>query len=99
MDTAARDKEPVYTTTTSIDRTFFLLDLHRLRSEGDTLENALVVYRPEADLKRVGPGGDDCSIGCYISMIYTYLLKDETTSLHYLLELQLVTLLPAYQPY
>jgi len=55
MDTiAARDKEPVYTTA-NIDRTFFLLDLHRLRSEGDTLENALVVYRPEADLKRVGP--------------------------------------------
>jgi len=58
MDTiAARDKEPVYTTA-NIDRTFFLLDLHRLRSEGDTLENALVVYRPEADLKRVGPSGD-----------------------------------------
>ena len=46
--------EPVYVpNTTSMDRTFFLVDLARLRKEGDTLENALVMYRPLADIKRV----------------------------------------------
>ena len=50
------DKEPDYvyaTTTTQPDRTLFVVDLSRLKAEKDTLENALVVYRPEADLKKV----------------------------------------------
>ena len=44
--------EAVYSTTEK-DRTFFVADLSRLRQEGDTLVNAMVVYSPEADLKRV----------------------------------------------
>ena len=44
--------EPVYSTAEK-DRTFFVADLSRLRQEGDTLVNAMVVYTPEADLKRV----------------------------------------------
>ena len=44
--------EPVYSTAEK-DRTFFVADLSRLRQEGDTLLNAMVVYTPEADLRRV----------------------------------------------
>ena len=46
-------KENVYTTTAQVDRTFFIVDLARLKHETDTLENAKIVYRPEADFKRV----------------------------------------------
>lgn len=49
-------KEPDYvysTTTTQPDRTLFVVDLSRLKAERDTLENALVLYRPEADIKKV----------------------------------------------
>lgn len=47
----AKEAEPAYST--AGDRTFFIVDLTRLERETDTLENATVVYRPEADLKRV----------------------------------------------
>lgn len=50
------EKEPDYvyaTTTTQPDRTLFIVDLSRLKAEKDTLENALVLYRPEADFKKV----------------------------------------------
>ena len=49
-------KEPDYvyaTTSPQPDRTLFVVDLSRLKAERDTLENALVFYRPEADLKKV----------------------------------------------
>lgn len=36
-----------------MERTMFMVDLSRLKAEGDTLENALVLYRPEADIKKV----------------------------------------------
>lgn len=56
-DTSGGDKEPDYvysaTTTSQHDRTLFVVDLSRLKEERDTLENALVLYRPEADLKKV----------------------------------------------
>lgn len=57
-DANIADKEPDYvysTTTTQPDRTLFVVDLSRLKAERDTLENALVLYRPEADLKKVQP--------------------------------------------
>lgn len=44
----------VYSTTShQPDRTLFVVDLSRLKAERDTLENALVLYRPEADIKKV----------------------------------------------
>ena len=36
-----------------MERTMFMVDLSRLKAEGDTLENALVLYRPEGDIKKV----------------------------------------------
>ena len=47
----ARDAAPTYTGPS--ERTFFVVDLSRLKQEGDTLTSAMVVYRPEADLKKV----------------------------------------------
>ena len=44
--------EAIYQTTEK-ERTFFIVDLSRLKQEGDTLVNAMVVYTPEADLKKV----------------------------------------------
>ena len=41
------------TTSHQPDRTLFVVDLSRLKAERDTLENALVLYRPEADIKKV----------------------------------------------
>ncbi len=35
------------------DRTLFVVDLSRLKAERDTLENALVIYRPEREFKKV----------------------------------------------
>lgn len=35
------------------DRTMFLVDLSRLKAERDTLENALVMYRPEKEFMKV----------------------------------------------
>ena len=56
-DPSSSEKEPdyIYSTSTSHqpDRTFFVVDLSRLKAERDTLENALVLYRPEADIKKV----------------------------------------------
>lgn len=56
-DACGGDKEPDYVysaaTTSQHDRTLFVVDLSRLKEERDTLENALVLYRPEADLKKV----------------------------------------------
>ena len=43
----------VTASTAHLDRTFFIADLYRLCRETDTLQNALVVYKPEADLRRV----------------------------------------------
>ena len=46
----------IYSTSTTShqpDRTLFVVDLSRLKAERDTLENALVLYRPEADIKKV----------------------------------------------
>lgn len=37
--------------TAHLDRTFFIVDLYRLCDETDTLQNALAVYKPEADLR------------------------------------------------
>ena len=48
------DYSYVYSTTThQPDRTLFVVDLSRLKAERDTLENALVLYRPAADIKKV----------------------------------------------
>lgn len=57
-DPSSSEKEPDYiysatSTTHQPDRTFFVVDLSRLKAERDTLENALVFYRPEADIKKV----------------------------------------------
>lgn len=38
-------------------RSFFIVDLSRLRQESDTLEGAKVVYIPENEFKKVGGGG------------------------------------------
>lgn len=51
-----KEKEDTYvysTTSHQPDRTLFVVDLSRLKAERDTLENALVLYRPEADIKKV----------------------------------------------
>ena len=37
-------------------RSFFIVDLSRLRQETDTLEGAKVVYIPENEFKKVGSG-------------------------------------------
>ncbi len=34
-------------------RTLFVVDLSRLKAERDTLENAMVMYRPEKEFKKV----------------------------------------------
>ena len=53
-DSANKEPDYVYATTTvQPDRTLFVVDLSRLKAERDTLENALVLYRPEADIKKV----------------------------------------------
>ena len=55
-DPSSTEKEPDYiysTTSHQPDRTLFVVDLARLKEERDTLENALVLYRPEADIKKV----------------------------------------------
>ncbi len=46
-------KEPWYVASTHVDRTFFIVDLSRLQQESDTLEGAMVVYRPQEDFKKV----------------------------------------------
>jgi hypothetical protein len=49
-----KEGEYIYSTTShQPDRTLFVVDLSRLKAERDTLENALVLYRPEADIKKV----------------------------------------------
>ncbi len=35
------------------DRTMFVVDLSRLKAERDTLENAMVLYRPEKEFMKV----------------------------------------------
>lgn len=53
---SASEKEPDYiysTTSSQADRTLFVVDLSRLKAERDTLENALVLYRPDAEFKKV----------------------------------------------
>ena len=55
-DPSEKEKEDTYvyaTTSHQPDRTLFVVDLSRLKAERDTLENALVLYRPEADIKKV----------------------------------------------
>ena len=48
------EREPLYSTRTGhMERTMFVVDLSRLKAEGDTLESALVLYRPEANIKMV----------------------------------------------
>lgn len=51
------EEDAIYASTSmsssAYERTFFIVDLSRLRDESDTLENAIVVYRPAADLKKV----------------------------------------------
>lgn len=36
-----------------MDKTFFVVDLSRLKAEEDTLVNALVLYHPKEDIKMV----------------------------------------------
>ena len=36
-----------------LERVFFIVDRTKLSQETDELKDAIVVYRPEADLKRV----------------------------------------------
>ena len=50
----AAGSECASASTAHLDRTFFIVDLYRLCHETDTLQNALAVYKPEADLRRVG---------------------------------------------
>lgn len=51
------DEDYVYSSTLNVhpnmERTLFMVDLSRLKEERDTLENALVLYIPEADIKKV----------------------------------------------
>ena len=49
----ARDKDNVYSVMSHMERTFFIVDLSRLEAEGDTLVGALVLYRPQHELKKV----------------------------------------------
>ena len=46
-------EEPWYVTSSHVDRAFFVVDLSRLKLETDTLESAMVMYRPKADFKKV----------------------------------------------
>ena len=46
METQANEKP-------NFDRTFFIVDRSKLKEETDELRNAIAVYMPETDLKRV----------------------------------------------
>ncbi len=48
---SGQDKE-VYSVVTHMERTLFIVDLTKLEAEGDTLVDALVVYRPMAEYKK-----------------------------------------------
>ena len=39
--------------TKGVDRTFFIVDRSRMVKETDELKDAIVVYRPESDLRKV----------------------------------------------
>ena len=49
---SAQEKE-VYSVVSHMERTLFVVDLSRLEAEGDTLVEAMVMYRPMAELKKV----------------------------------------------
>lgn len=45
--------DAIYSVVTHMRRTFFIVDLSKLEAEGDTLVDALVLYRPESEFKKV----------------------------------------------
>ena len=49
---SGQDKE-VYSVVSHMERTLFIVDLSKLEAEGDTLVDAMVMYRPMAELKKV----------------------------------------------
>lgn len=49
---SGQDKE-VYSVVSHMERTLFVVDLSKLEAEGDTLVDAMVTYRPMAELKKV----------------------------------------------
>lgn len=50
---SAQDKDAVYSVVTHMERTLFIMDLSKLEAEGDTLVDALVMYRPQQEFKKV----------------------------------------------
>ncbi len=48
------EEKEVYSVVSHMERTLFVVDLSKLEAEGDTLVDAMVVYRPWAELKKVG---------------------------------------------
>lgn len=52
-DSASQDKDAVYSVVSHMERTLFIVDLSKLEAEGDTLAEALVVYRPFYEFKKV----------------------------------------------
>ncbi len=45
--------QDIYSSASRMERTIFVVDLSKLEAEGDTLVGALVLYHPEAELKKV----------------------------------------------
>lgn len=44
---------PVYSVVSHMERTLFIVDLSKLEAEGDTLAEAVVVYKPQHEYKKV----------------------------------------------
>lgn len=49
----AQDKDAVYSVVSHMERTLFIVDLSKLEAEGDTLAEAVVVYKPQHEYKKV----------------------------------------------
>ena len=49
----ALDRDAVYSVVSHMERTLFIVDLSKLEAEGDTLVEAMVLYRPMHEFKKV----------------------------------------------
>lgn len=50
---ADQAQDAVYSVVSHMERTLFIVDLSKLEAEGDTLVDALVVYRPLHEFRKV----------------------------------------------
>lgn len=49
----SQDKDAVYSVVSHMERTLFIVDLSKLEAEGDALVDALVMYRPAHEFRKV----------------------------------------------